>query len=72
MTNTIFQTIEQVTDETSKLDSCVETTLDTMTTTSSKIRYLASQGMARAEIAKKLGVRYQHVRNVLTTPLKSN
>jgi AbrB family looped-hinge helix DNA binding protein len=34
-------------------------------TTSAKIRALAAQGVARAEIARLLGVRYQQVRNVL-------
>jgi AbrB family looped-hinge helix DNA binding protein len=34
-------------------------------TTSAKIRKLASDGMARADIARLLGIRYQHVRNVL-------
>ena len=34
-------------------------------TTSAKIRALAAQGKARADIARLLGIRYQHVRNVL-------
>lgn len=34
-------------------------------TVSNKIRALAAGGLARAEIAKALGKRYQHVRNVL-------
>jgi AbrB family looped-hinge helix DNA binding protein len=34
-------------------------------TKSAKIRALAARGVARAEIARVLGVRYQHVRNVL-------
>ncbi len=37
---------------------------------SAAIRDLASQQMPRAEIAKTIGIRYQHVRNVLETPLK--
>jgi len=44
--------------------------LDALTTTSSKVRYLAGKGMERGQIAKTLGIRYQHVRNVLVTPLK--
>lgn len=44
--------------------------LETMVTTSSKIRYLASTGMTKSQIAAKLNIRYQHVRNVLITPLK--
>lgn len=34
-------------------------------TTAAKIRALAADGMERAEIARTLGIRYQHVRNVL-------
>lgn len=34
-------------------------------TTSAKIRALAAQGHARADIARALDIRYQHVRNVL-------
>lgn len=37
--------------------------------TSARIRYLAEQGYSRSESAKILGIRYQHVRNVLVTPL---
>ena len=36
---------------------------------SSAIRYLLSQRMTRGQVAKFLGVRYQHVRNVEITPL---
>lgn len=39
-------------------------------TTSSKIRFLSSQGLTRSEISKYLNIRYQHVRNVLIQPLK--
>jgi hypothetical protein len=49
----------------------LDVTLGGLATTSSKIRYLASQNMSTADISKKLGVRYQHVRNVLLKPLKS-
>jgi hypothetical protein len=40
-------------------------------TVSAKIRFLDSEGWTRSQIANKLGKRYQHVRNVLITPLKS-
>ena len=40
-----------------------------MSTVSAKIRYLDSEGYERGEIAKALGKRYQHVRNVLITPI---
>ena len=39
-------------------------------TKSAKIRFLASQAFSRGSIADYLGIRYQHVRNVLETPLK--
>jgi hypothetical protein len=44
-------------------------TLTTLTTMSSKIRYLDSCGLKRGQIAKTLNIRYQWVRNVLITPL---
>lgn len=44
--------------------------LSNITTVSGKIRYLNSQGKSRSEISKILNIRYQHVRNVLVTPLK--
>jgi hypothetical protein len=39
-------------------------------TTAAKIRAMAVDNIPRALIAKVLGIRYQHVRNVLTQPLK--
>lgn len=39
-------------------------------TKSAKIRALNAKGASRSEIANYLGIRYQHVRNVLVTPLK--
>jgi AbrB family looped-hinge helix DNA binding protein len=45
--------------------------LDQLPTTSAKIRALAAEGVPRAEIARKLHIRYQHVRNVLEQGLKS-
>lgn len=42
-----------------------------LTTTSSKIRFLTSKGLTRSMIAKKLQIRYQHVRNVQLQPLKT-
>lgn len=37
---------------------------------SAAIRKLTAEGKKRGEVAKLLNKRYQHVRNVLTTPLK--
>lgn len=39
-------------------------------TTSAVIRYLFANGMAKADIARFLNKRYQHIRNVLLQPLK--
>lgn len=47
-------------------------TLVTFPTTSGKIRYLDSVGYKRSEIEVILNIRYQHVRNVLITPLKKS
>ncbi len=42
-----------------------ESKISEIKTTSDRIRYLNSQGYTRMQIAKLLGKRYQHVRNVL-------
>lgn len=39
-------------------------------TTSAKIRTLLGAGYSRSQVAKGLGILYQHVRNVEITPLK--
>jgi len=39
-------------------------------TKSSAIRQLTGEGKSRSEVAAMLGIRYQHVRNVLITPIK--
>lgn len=44
--------------------------LEGLTTISAKIRYLDTVSFTRSQIAKFLGKRYQHVRNVLETELK--
>ena len=41
-----------------------------LTTKSAKIRAMFGDGMTRSQIAKALNIRYQHVRNVLTQPVK--
>lgn len=46
--------------------------LDSMKTISSKIRYLHNEGLTRGQIATTLNKRYQHVRNVLESPLKKS
>lgn len=42
----------------------------TFKTKSARIRYLVTKGFKTKDIAKHLGVKYQHVRNVSTTTLK--
>ena len=43
-----------------------------LTTTSQKIRTLYKHGHQKADIARFLDKRYQHVRNVLLQPYKGN
>ncbi len=50
--------------------STIDAGLDSLPTTSAKIRFLLNSGMSRMQVAKKLNVRYQHVRNVEITPIK--
>ena len=52
------------------LNAAQHENLDECKTKSAKIRYLSSEGYSQGQIADYLGIRYQHVRNVLTTPLK--
>lgn len=58
----------QVTSEQNSLP----TNIAALPTKSAKIRALNKAGRTRSEIAKILGIRYQHVRNVLIQPLKSD
>lgn len=44
--------------------------LGSLKTVSAMIRYLDSEGFSKSEIANITGKRYQHVRNVLITPIK--
>lgn len=48
-----------------------EKKLESFAKTSTKVRYLASCQVSTSEIAKILNIRYQHVRNVLITPIKN-
>ena len=45
--------------------------VESLPTKSAKIRYLASIDMSRGDTARYLNIRYQHVRNVLITPVKN-
>jgi len=59
--------------KTTKTTNTTQTKMDQLTkglsTKSAKIRVLDSKGYTRSEIAKYMNIRYQHVRNVLITPL---
>lgn len=46
--------------------------LSSLLTKSAKIRYLSSFGYSRGDISRHLNIRYQHVRNVLITPIKNS
>lgn len=54
----------------SKEEVNVEALLTELKTKSAVIRALHAKNLSRSEIAKLLNIRYQHVRNVLTTELK--
>jgi len=54
-----------------KLTKAQTTKLATFETMSGRIRYLHSLGLERGPIAKQLGIRYQWVRNVLLTEVKT-
>lgn len=43
----------------------LDVTLAKFTKVSERIKYLDSLGMKRADIARKLDIRYQHVKNTL-------
>lgn len=51
-------------------DDEIEAMASSLNGTSAKIRFYTSLNYERSEIAKKLGIRYQHVRNVQVTQLK--
>jgi len=55
----------------SVLNKAQTNALNKLPTTSAKIRYLDSLEWTRGDIARHLGKRYQHVRNVLITPVKN-
>ncbi len=54
-----------------KLSKSQSSKLNRLPTKSSKIRFLTSLDFTRSEIATKLNIRYQHVRNVQITPIKN-
>jgi len=60
-----------MTKKTTKTNTIDDKALQALPTTSAKIRYLAGKEMSRGDISRALNIRYQHVRNVLITPVKN-
>lgn len=56
---------------TPKLQTTLEKKMNELPTKSAKIRFLHSEGFSRGDISRILKIKYQHVRNVLVTPLKN-
>lgn len=54
----------------STLTAAQQTIVGSTLNKSDKIRGLLGTGMKRGDVAKTLGIRYQHVRNVEITPIK--
>ncbi len=52
-----------------KLTKAQSSKLASFTTVSARIRFLDAHGATRSEIKDQLKIRYQHVRNVLITPI---
>lgn len=52
-----------------KLNKADQNAFDNLPTKSAKIRFLNTKEYTRSEIAATLKIRYQHVRNVLITPI---
>jgi hypothetical protein len=53
------------------LNNDVQTIIDGLPSTAARVRYLASMDFSRGDISRILNIRYQWVRNVLETKLKS-
>jgi len=65
------QVMNQSTKKTTETKKTVGTKkYDGLPTKSAKIRAMTADGFSRSQVANALGIRYQHVRNVLVTPLK--
>lgn len=69
-TNPAKADVSEVTEQGHKKVHIDVSRYDHLTTVSAKIRQMAKDGYKRADIARSLGKKYQHVRNVLETPLK--
>lgn len=73
MAKTSKKAVKQTeTTEVTSLDKCVKDyqNFEPETSKSEMIRTLFAKGHSKADIAKAMQIRYQHVRNVLITPLK--
>lgn len=67
---TIESTIEATTAVEAPKTYDVAALMTELKTKSAVIRYLHGEGLTKGAIAKALDIRYQHVRNVLITPIK--
>ena len=63
------KTVEYFTFSTKSNQYQIRTKYQDLTSISSIIRAMSKDGMSRWNIHKDSGIRYQHVRNVLITPL---
>ena len=52
------------------LDKDIRAEVDNAPSVSAQMRLLCSKGYSRADVARILGKRYQHVKNVMDAPLK--
>lgn len=50
----------------------VKKVLNELPSKSAKIRFLNAMGMGRGDISRVMEIRYQHVRNVLISPVKND
>lgn len=70
----VTETVTEINDQTffiaDEPKSSLHQALESLTTKSAKIRWLAKNGYKAGVIAKTLGIRYQHVYNVLHTVYK--
>ena len=53
------------------LSNEIESVINGLPSTAARVRYLASMDFSRGDISRILNIRYQWVRNVLETKLKS-
>lgn len=70
MSKNQIKTAEVQVEEVKSEVETLEQLMTRLTTKSAVIRHLKSKDMTTGAIAKFMNIRYQHVRNVLITPVK--